>query len=836
MLSCDFHEKPDVAILIKDSYFEETKLNRYYVQPLSKLGVNQLMALELVYPEKGKLSISAARKNILKLLPALANHGIKYLYVADATYFKALTGQNKADTHLGYVLPCKLKGYEHMQVIFGINYGQLLYTLNASTKLDLTLQTLAEHYQGNYVTRGNIIKTALYPTDDEIDDVLARLKQYPALACDIETTGLELDNELYSIAFAWNQHEGCAFKVINKRQLKLFFESYQGTLIFHNATFDIKHIIYHCFMDNPRDFKGMLHGLHTMCRNIEDTKIIAYLATNNTQGNTLGLKELSHEFVGNYAIDVKNVLNHPLATVLEYNLKDTLATYWVFNKYKPKMLSDNQESIYKHIMLPSIKTIIQIELHGMPMNMDKVVIVKKQLQNQANDALEQIYASEHVKAVTHELQIKELEKINSKLKTKQHTMDKVKDLQFKPNSIAHLAILLYDYLGLPILDYTPNKQPAVSAGTIEKLIQHTRDDTIISLLTALLEYAKVQKILSTFIPAFEKAQEKDDWHYLHGSFNLGGTLSNRLSSSNPNLQQLPSGSTYGKTIKQCFQAPDDWLFVGADFNALEDRINTLLTKDPNKQKIWIDGYDAHCFRAYYYFTNQMPDITNTKESINSIKHKYPELRQESKAPSFALQYGGQYFTLMKNCGFSESKAKEIEANYHKMYEVSDAWTQRKLEQCAKQGYIDVAFGLRIRTPVVGKTVLNTSKTPYLASAEARSVGNAISGQSYCQLTNRAINEFMERVWASEYQYDIMPICLIHDAIYLMIKNDVEIVKWVNDNLIDCMNWQELPEIQHDQIKLEAELGVFYPDWSNEVTLKNHISVNDIIATCSEGAA
>lgn len=465
MLSCDFHEKPDVAILIKGSYFDETKLNRYYVQPLSKLGVNQLMAIELVYPEKGKLSVAIARKNILKLLPALANHGIKYLYVADATYFKALTGQNKADTHLGYVLPCKLKDYEHMQVIFGINYGQLLYTLNASTKLDLTLQTLAEHYQGNYVTRGDIIKTALYPTNDEIDDVLIRLKQYPALACDIETTGLELGSELYSIAFAWSQHEGCAFKVTDKVQLKRFFESYSGVLIFHNATFDIKHIIYHCFMDNPRDFKGMIHGLHTMCRNIEDTKIIAYLATNNTQGNILGLKELSHEFVGNYAIDVKHVLNHPLATVLEYNLKDTLATYWVFNKYKPKMLSDNQDSIYKTIMLPSIKTIIQIELHGMPMNMDKVVVVKKQLQNQANDALEQIYASEHVKAVTHELQTKELEKINSKLKTKQHTLDKVKDLQFKPNSTAHLAILLYDYLGLPILDYTPNKQPAVGAGT-----------------------------------------------------------------------------------------------------------------------------------------------------------------------------------------------------------------------------------------------------------------------------------------------------------------------------------------------------------------------------------
>ncbi|MFC0819747.1 hypothetical protein [Moraxella marmotae] len=188
---------------------------------------------------------------------------------------------------------------------------------------------------------------------------------------------------------------------------------------------------------------------------------------------------------------------------------------------------------------------------------------------------------------------------------------------------------------------------------------------------------------------------------------------------------------------------------------------------------------------------------------------------------------------MKNCGFAEDEAKQIEANYHQLYAQSGNWIADRLALCAAQGYIDVAFGLRIRTPIMAKTVLDTTKTPYQAQAEARSVGNAISGQSYCQLTNRAVNEFMQRVWASDYRYDIMPVCLIHDAIYLMIKNDVEIVKWVNDNLIDCMQWQDLPEIAHDTVKLGAELDIFYPDWSHEITLANGIDTTQIIQTTQE---
>ena len=182
---------------------------------------------------------------------------------------------------------------------------------------------------------------------------------------------------------------------------------------------------------------------------------------------------------------------------------------------------------------------------------------------------------------------------------------------------------------------------------------------------------------------------------------------------------------------------------------------------------------------------------------------------------------------MKNCGFTETEAKAIEKNYHIMYEVSDQWISDKIDVCCQQGYIDVAFGLRIRTPVLAKSILGTSKTPYLATAEGRSVGNAISGQSYGLLTNRAMNAFMQLVWNSEYRTDILPIAMIHDAVYFIIRDDVRIIEWLNDNLIKEMQWQELPEIQHPDVHLGAELDLFYPSWANEITLPNGANQSEI---------
>lgn len=269
---------------------------------------------------------------------------------------------------------------------------------------------------------------------------------------------------------------------------------------------------------------------------------------------------------------------------------------------------------------------------------------------------------------------------------------------------------------------------------------------------------------------------------------------------------------------------------GADFASLEDRISALTTKDPMKLDVYTKGYDGHCLRAYYYFGDKMPDIIDTVESINSIKDKYPDERQESKAPTFALTYQGTWHTMVNNLGWSPEKSKSVEAAYHDLYKVSDQWVADKLHGAASCGYLTVAFGLRVRTPILAQTILGKKSTPYEAAAEGRTAGNAL-GQAYGLLNNRAGIEFQERLEASPYKNDIRIFAQIHDATYGDTDNNIGAIKWLNDNLPACMRWQELSEIQHDEVKLSGEVDLHYPNWSKAFTLPNGASKQEILNLC-----
>lgn len=246
------------------------------------------------------------------------------------------------------------------------------------------------------------------------------------------------------------------------------------------------------------------------------------------------------------------------------------------------------------------------------------------------------------------------------------------------------------------------------------------------------------------------------------------------------------------------------------------------------------GYDGHCLRAYAYFKDQCPDIEDTVDSINSLKKTHPELRQESKGGTFALTYQGTWHTLVTNLGFPEDKAKEIEKGYHALYKVSDQYVQDRLAQASRDGYVTVAFGLRVRTPLLAQVVWGSPKIPYEAAAEGRTAGNAL-GQSYGLLNNRAAVDFFRKVWASKYRCDIKPVALIHDAIYILVRDDIETMTWANRELIKSMQWQELPEIQHPTVKLGAALDIFWPSWAKAITLPNNADQATILKACKEAS-
>ena len=217
--------------------------------------------------------------------------------------------------------------------------------------------------------------------------------------------------------------------------------------------------------------------------------------------------------------------------------------------------------------------------------------------------------------------------------------------------------------------------------------------------------------------------------------------------------------------------------------------------------------------------------------INSIKKKYPALRQASKTFTFALTYEGNWRTLMEQ-GIIEEQAKHIEKQYHELYKVADKWVAEKVAKATIDGYVTCAFGLRLRTPLLKATVLNTSKTPPEAKSEARSVGNAL-GQSWGLLNCRAVNEVMQQVWNSPYALKIKPIMQIHDASYYLVKHDLDAICFLNNILVKAMEWQEHPAIAHDKVKLGGDLDIYYPDWAHPITIPHNITPEDLFTFLKE---
>lgn len=820
---------------------QRDEISKHYLDPY-QLDKEEVLVLDLHYSQTKKKTPVKEMKEYIEseLVQIFQDMKTEYIVVNDSEYFKVLTKSNNAERNLGYVMDC---AFGNQKVIYIPSFRAVFYNPEATTaKIAQGINALKDHREGVYISPGSLIIDKAYylHTIEEITLWLQKLHEYPALTCDLEGFSLKhYDAGIGSLTFCWNQREGIAFPVDFLREsmeirelVREFFETYKGKIIYHNISFDVYVLIYQLFMEDILDQEGLLYGLEVMLRDWDCTKLISYLATNSCAGNKLSLKDQAQEYAGNYAVEeIKDIRKIPLHELLQYNLVDGLSTWYVFNKNYPIMVADQQLEIYETIFKPAIVDIIQMQLSGMPVDMQKVKEAKKILQTDNDNAVNRMNQNPLVQRFVHQLNEKWVVWKNSTLKKKQVTIADAKE-EFNPNSNPQLQELLYGMLGLPVIDLTDNKNPATGKDTLKSLKNHTQDSLVLGFLDALIAFTDVSIILTTFIPALENARlGPDGWHYLFGNFNLGGTVSGRLSSNNPNLQNIPAtGSKYAKIIKECFAAPPGWLFCGLDFASLEDRISALTTRDPQKLKVYTDGYDGHSLRAYAYFGDNMPDIDpNSVESINLIAikgNKYEPYRQDSKAPTFALTYQGTFKTLMNNCGFSEEKAKNVELKYHILYKVSDDWVSAKLDQATIDGYVTVAFGLRVRTPLLAQVIRGLSKTPFEAEAEGRTAGNAL-GQSWCLLNSRAYSEFMGKVRKSKYRMTIRPCAQIHDAGYLMIPEDMETLMYCNDNYVKAVQWQNHPDIWHPEVKLGGELSVFYPNWSKELTLPNNASQENI---------
>lgn len=582
-----------------------------------------------------------------------------YIVCTNADYFKTLTKKSNAKNTLGSICSSSLTTANIVYCPTAYEYK--LNPSQVGVNINLALNAILEHSKGTYKEVGSdIIKSECYPDNiQDLENALNQIKDKPILSLDIETTAIKLHQaEVYSIGLAWDKNNGIAFKYTPEyRELLVkFFTEYQGKFLIHKANFDVMHLVYELFMNRDiTDIPNQLLGINTLCRDFEDTLMIAYFATNNCQENVLSLKDLARPYVGNYAVDVSDVTKIELDKLLRYNLIDCLATHYVYEEYYPKVLLDRQEELYKDFK-EYLKDNLRMQLNGLPIDLDYVANLKAKLIQEKEDILNTLNQIPSLETCKLQLAEQRTEKRNSELKVKVTTIaDNMEDINY--NSSKQLNYLLYQFYGLPVLSTTATGEPKTDKHTLKDLINHTQSKEIQTVLQSLLDLSDVEKILSAFIPAFEEAiVDKNGNAHLSGFFNLCGTVSGRMSSSDINLQQLPStGSRFAKPVKECFRSTSEWVMCGIDFASLEDRIDALKTKDPEKLKVYLDGYDGHSLRAYYFFKEHMPDIELAEENepcyTAKIKDETITWKASDKIVYNNVTYtGDEFYELVVNTG------------------------------------------------------------------------------------------------------------------------------------------------------------------------------------------
>lgn len=797
-------------------------IDPYLIDPYVE-AQGQLDDLTLLYMSNEKVKNAAYYKKQTGLIEKIIKTTkTEHLYITDAQIFTRLTGKKSPTRYYGLPVYSNLEGCENTLCYLGVNPEATFISDTHQQAMVKSVDAFSNAARGVIKPfTPSVLKSCRHIY--EIEEAIQKLKEYfelPEIAVDIETKGLKHTKtgiEIFS--FAKNEYEGFAIAVDRNEPtkakrinsiLRAFFKKYKGKLIWHGGKFDRK-IITNRWYD--------IHESPMYSDQHEDTMVMAYCCLNSVEKPSYKLKDLAFEFLGDFGIDVTDTTQVSLPILMDYAVHDACATFYLKKKFQPLLEIEEQLGVYRHLFMPSLKALVKTELSGIPVSPERTKEFIKLLNTDQGKAIKDLQNLTLVQKFNERLKQDHCDKRNAKLKTKTIliTDDECKDIAFNPGSPQQLQKLLFEEMELPVISRTKSKAPSTDKDTMEALINHVKAGTEeYDVVFALSELSKCKMLIQTFVPILETAitdNLRDGVGYIYGSFNIPGTITGRLSSSEPNLQNMPStGTRYAKAFKRCLIAPPGKVLVAVDFDSLEDRIAAKTTQDPNKLKVYTDGFDGHSLRAYHYYPNDIPRMNEVPDEINIIADTHSTFRQDSKPITFALTYRGTYKTLMKNCGLDEETAKRIEANYHELYKVADKYVDDRIAEASKTGFVTGAFGFKLRAAILKRVLLNHRNTPTKIEKITRTLGNML-GQSYGLLNSRAANEVFDECVTANIHRHIYPIAQIHDAQYFVVDDDPKVLFTLCNLLKKAVSWDDLPELQQDDIPLSGTPQLSFDSWA-----------------------
>ena len=587
-------------------------------------------------------------------------------------------------------------------------------------------------------------------TKNELDELIELMKNAPYISFDTETTSLDYMNaELVGVSIALKPNEAFYIPInhnydgVEKQleeyfvleALKPFLESDEIPKIGHNLKYD-RHILKNLGID----LKGKL--LDTMLFSYVNNSTITRHNLDAVSKRYLNINPTSYEDVAGKGAKQIPFSEVSIEVASEYASEDADISLKLYEHIEPLVQKETKlAKLYSEIEGPLIYTLGDIERNGVLIDSEKLNQQSKEL----------------------EAKILELEQ----------KVQKSAGEDFNLGSPKQLQEILYEKLGLPVIKKTPKGQPSTAESVLQEL---SMDFPIVH---DILSYRAISKLKSTYTDKLPKMVNSNTGR-VHTSYHQAVTATGRLSSSDPNLQNIPIRSEEGRRIREAFIAPDGYKILAADYSQIELRIMAHLSRDQGLMDAFAKGQDIHQATAAEIFSTNIVEVTANQ-------------RRSAKAINFGLIYGMSAFGLSKQLQITRAEAQNYIEQYFDRYPQVKHYMDETKQSAKKMGYVETVFGRRLYLADIESS--NYQRRQY---AERSAINAPMQGTA-ADLIKMAMILLHQKIREESFEAKI--IMQVHD----------ELVIEVNENQSDELSeittsvMSEISKLDVD-LKVDADIG------------------------------
>lgn len=420
-----------------------------------------------------------------------------------------------------------------------------------------------------------------------------------------------------------------------------------------------------------------------------------------------------------------------------YAAEDADITLQLHQNFWPELQRNKKlQHVYENIEIPLISVLSHVERNG-------VMVDAEMLTQQSHELASRM----------------------SEIEQEAHDLAKQ---TFNISSPKQIQKILYDDMQLPVLAKTPKGQPSTAESVLQEL---ARDYDLPRLI---LDYRSLNKLKTTYTDKLP-GQISSVTGRVHTSYHQAVTATGRLSSSDPNLQNIPIRTEEGRRIRQAFISPPNCMLLAADYSQIELRIMAHLSKDKGLLEAFSNNEDIHRKTAAEVFAIKPDEVSN-------------EQRRAAKAINFGLIYGMSPFGLAKQLGIRRNEAKEYVDRYFAHYPDVKNYMENTREQAREQGYVETVFGRRLYLPEINAR--NAARRQY---AERTAINAPMQGTAADIIKSAMIKI---EAWLNKEHPDVKLIMQVHD----------ELVFEVPEEKVDALE-PEIRNIMTHSVELSVPLLV-----------------------------